>query len=63
MEQPTNLFELQLDQPSINYLNEAARWGRFLAIIGFIYIGLSYCRSELLSDLLGPVLCGAGGGR
>ena len=39
MEQ-SGLFELQLDQPSINYLNEAARWSRFLAIIGFIYCGL-----------------------
>ena len=40
MEQSSGLFELQLDQPSINYLNEAARWSRFLAIIGFIYCGL-----------------------
>ncbi len=39
MEQSSNLFELQLDQPSINYLSEAARWSRFLAIIGFIYCG------------------------
>ncbi|HEY2649275.1 MAG TPA: DUF5362 family protein [Puia sp.] len=36
MEQSSNLFELQLDQPSINYLSEAARWSRFLSIIGFI---------------------------
>src|ERR1700755_1987792 len=39
MEQSSNLFELQLDQPSINYLSEAARWSRFLSIIGFIYCG------------------------
>jgi|SRR5450432_254836 len=36
----TNLFDLHLDQSSINYLNEAARWCRFLSIIGFIYCGL-----------------------
>lgn len=35
-----NLFDLQIDQSSINYLNEAARWSRFLSIIGFIYCGL-----------------------
>ena len=35
----TNLFELQLDQLSINFLGEAARWGRFLAILGFIGCG------------------------
>jgi hypothetical protein len=39
MEQSSNLFELQLDQPSINYLSEAARWSRFLSILGFIYCG------------------------
>ena len=36
----TNLFDLQLDQPSINYLGETARWGRFLSILGFIFCGL-----------------------
>lgn len=36
----TDLFDLHLDQASVNYLSEAARWSRFLAIIGFIYCGL-----------------------
>jgi hypothetical protein len=40
MEQQGNLFDLQLDQQSVNYLNEAARWSRLLAIIGFIYCGV-----------------------
>jgi ABC-type dipeptide/oligopeptide/nickel transport system permease component len=40
MEQSSDLFELQIDQPSINYLSETARWSRFLAIIGFIGCGL-----------------------
>ncbi len=40
MEQPTNLFELQIDQPSLIYLNESARWARFLSIMGFIGCGL-----------------------
>jgi len=42
MEQPahSNLFDLQLDQSSLNYLNESARWARFLSIIGFISCGL-----------------------
>jgi Family of unknown function (DUF5362) len=39
MEQPSNLFDLQLDQTALNYLNESARWARFLAIIGFITCG------------------------
>ena len=40
MEQPSNLFELQIDQPSQNYLSESARWARFLSIMGFIGCGL-----------------------
>jgi hypothetical protein len=39
MEQPDNMFDLQIDQQSLNYLNESARWGKFLSILGFISIG------------------------
>ena len=39
-QQNQNLFELQLDQPSAAYLGEAAKWAKFLAIIGFIFCGL-----------------------
>ncbi|HEY8895156.1 MAG TPA: DUF5362 family protein [Niastella sp.] len=34
------LFELQIDQQSISYLGETARWGKFLSIVGFIVCGL-----------------------
>ena len=40
MEQQENLFDLHLDQQSVNYLSETARWSRLLSIIGFIYCGL-----------------------
>jgi hypothetical protein len=40
MEQQGNLFDLHLDQQSVNYLSEAARWSRLLSIVGFIYCGL-----------------------
>jgi hypothetical protein len=41
MEQTTqNLFDLQIDHQSSSYLSEAAKWGRFLAIMGFIFCGL-----------------------
>ena len=36
----TGLFELQVDHESTIYLKEAARWAKFLAIVGFICIGL-----------------------
>ncbi|HXB33253.1 MAG TPA: DUF5362 family protein [Puia sp.] len=37
---PNHLFELSLDRESIDNLTETARWGKFLAILGFITIGL-----------------------
>ena len=35
-----NLFDPQIDQQTHAYLYETARWGKFLAIIGFIFCGL-----------------------
>jgi Family of unknown function (DUF5362) len=41
MEQQTdNLLDLQIDMQSNSYLTEAAKWSKFLAIIGFISCGL-----------------------
>jgi hypothetical protein len=56
MEQSSNLFELQLDQPSINYLNEAARWSRFLSIIGFIYCGLMVLVGLFFGSVMGRII-------
>jgi len=36
----SSLFELALDQESIAHLGETARWGKFLAIAGFVMCGL-----------------------
>ena len=36
----TSLFELQVDHESSDFLRETARWGKFLAIVGFIACGL-----------------------
>jgi uncharacterized protein DUF5362 len=42
--EPTNtsgdLFELQIDGQSNAHLSQAAKWAKFLAIIGFIFCGL-----------------------
>ena len=35
-----HLFDLQIDQQSISYLGETARWAKFLSIVGFIICGL-----------------------
>jgi uncharacterized membrane protein YjgN (DUF898 family) len=36
----SSLFELSLDHESIDHLTETARWGKFLAIVGFVTCGL-----------------------
>ncbi|MDP9041061.1 MAG: DUF5362 family protein [Bacteroidota bacterium] len=60
MEQPSNLFELHLDQPSINYLSEAARWSRFLSVIGFIYCGLIVILGLFFGSLMTHMMPGMG---
>lgn len=39
----TNLFDLQVDSASLLYLKDAARWARFLGIVGFIMGGMAVC--------------------
>lgn len=34
----SHTFNLQVDNGNISYLNEAAKWGKFLSILGFIVI-------------------------
>jgi Family of unknown function (DUF5362) len=36
----TNLFDLNVDQQSADYLGETAKWAKFFAILGFIGCGL-----------------------
>jgi hypothetical protein len=55
---PTNLFELQLDQQASNFLGEAARWARFLSILGFVMCGLLV----LLGIFMGTFLANSFGG-
>ena len=38
--QPTSLFSLSIDLNTKTYLYEAAKWARFLAIVGMIALGL-----------------------
>ena len=39
-DQNTSLFGLGIDNISRSHLSEAAKWARFLAICGFIFLGL-----------------------
>lgn len=40
MEQESNLFQLSLDATGKSHMMETAKWARFLAIAGFIALGL-----------------------
>lgn len=48
LEQNTNIFEGGLDERSKAYLLETTRWTKFLAIMGFILIGLMVVGSLFL---------------
>ena len=60
MEQPLdfNLFDLKIDQQTINYLNESARWGRFLAILGFVFCGLMVLMGVFFGSFMASMISG-----
>jgi len=60
MEPSSNLFDLQIDQPSINYLSETARWSRFLAIIGFISCGFMVIAGLFFGSQMARLMPGVG---
>jgi uncharacterized membrane protein YjgN (DUF898 family) len=47
-----SLFEISLDHESIDYLTETARWGKFLAIVGFVGCGLVVIMAFVVGALL-----------
>jgi hypothetical protein len=63
MEQPAsdNLFDLQLDQSSVNYLSETARWTRLLAIVGFVYCGLMVIIGLFFGSMIPRMMSGMNG--
>ena len=46
-----SLFELSVDHESIEHLTETARWARFLAVAGFVAIGLMVILSFFIGSL------------
>ena len=61
-QQNQNLFELQLDQPSTAYLGEAAKWAKFLAIMGFIFCGIMIVIALFAGSIIGAAMSATGGG-
>jgi hypothetical protein len=54
--QDSSLFGLTIDPISKNHLSEAARWAKFLAIVGFVMCGLLV----IISIFAGSLLSGMG---
>ena len=58
----TGLFELQVDHESTNYLKDAARWAKFLSIVGFICIGLFVLMALFAGSIVGTMYSSMGVG-
>jgi membrane-anchored glycerophosphoryl diester phosphodiesterase (GDPDase) len=52
-DQASPLFGLNIDPVSKSFLHDAARWGKFLAIVGFVIIGIMMI-SGITVIMLGP---------
>lgn len=50
-----NLFDLRIDNESTGFLSEAARWAKFLAIIGFIMCALMLIGGFSASLIMGSL--------
>jgi Family of unknown function (DUF5362) len=55
-----NLFDLQIDETASGYLAETAKWGKFLAIMGFIFCGLLLLVGLLMGSTMGALFATSG---
>jgi hypothetical protein len=55
-----NLFELLIDHQANGYLEETAKWTRFLSILGFIFCGLIVIVAIFFGSILSSVFLGRG---
>ena len=66
MNNDQHLFDLNIDQQSSSLLSETARWGKFLAIVGFVLcllmVLLSYFAGAMIASQLPSTTAGIGGG-
>ena len=57
-----NLFDLQVDAQASGYLAEAAKWGKFLSIVGFILCGFMALAGLFAGSMMGALMSGASEG-
>lgn len=49
----TSLFKLEVEELSSRFLSETAKWGKFLAIVGFVLCGLIVIMALFVGALMG----------
>ncbi|MGC4036884.1 MAG: DUF5362 family protein [Chitinophagaceae bacterium] len=54
--QSPSLFGLSIDQTAKSHLSEAARWAKFLAIVGFIFIGIIALAGFFAGSVIGTMM-------
>jgi hypothetical protein len=59
--QNTSLFGLGIDATAKTHLSEAARWAKFLAIVGFVLIGIMILAGLFMGSIIGTMMRGVGG--
>lgn len=60
-QQNQNLFDLHVDHHVNNYLTEAAKWGKFLGIVGMVFCGLFVLFGLFFGSMIGAMMPMAGG--
>lgn len=58
----SNLFELQVDPVATVYLRGAARWAKFLSVVGFIFCGLSLVMAVVFASVFANLFNSLGSG-
>lgn len=61
-QQNQNLFDLHLDQQSFSYFGEAAKWAKFIAIIGFVFCGLMVVIALFAGSMFASMFASMGSG-
>ncbi len=59
--QDSSLFGINVDQVGRSHLGEAARWAKFLAIMGFIFCGLIVLMGVFFGSFMGILSSRSGG--
>lgn len=61
-ENESNLFRMEIDEPIKSNMLEMARWTKFLAIVGFVFMGLMLFLGLLVGTLAGSLMSNYFGG-